>query len=201
MIFFGTGSASLDSVKTRNITCQHCNNQDTIYINIYRRHAHVFLIPVFPLGKSGSTYCTHCKETLSPKQMPEALKMQYKNIKGEAKGPIWQFSGLLVFALLIVFAIYSSGKNKEDTQLYLTQPAVGDIYEYKANNGSYSTMRLEKVTTESLFLSLNDFEISKKSRIYKIDKDENYSEITYEYSKSEMIQMHKEGIVFDINRD
>lgn len=201
MIFFGTGSASLDSVKTRNITCQHCNNQDTIYINIYRRHAHVFWIPVFPLGKSGSSYCTHCKETLSPKQMPEALKMQYKNIKGEAKGPIWQFSGLLVFALLIVFAIFSIGKNKEDTQLYLTQPAVGDIYEYKANNGSYSTMRLEKVTTDSLFLSLNDFEISKKSRIYKIDKDENYSEITYGYSKSEMIQMHKEGIVFDINRD
>ncbi|MDP2527632.1 hypothetical protein [Maribacter dokdonensis] len=201
MIFFGTGSASLDSVKTRNITCQHCNNQDTIYINIYRRHAHVFWIPVFPLGKSGSSYCTHCKETLSPKQMPEALKMQYKNIKGEAKGPIWQFSGLLIFALLIVFAIYSSGKNKEDTQLYLTQPAVGDIYEYNANNGSYSTMRLEKVTTDSLFLSLNDFEISKKSRIYKIDKDENYSEITYGYSKSEMIQMHKEGIVFDINRD
>ena len=62
-------------------------------------------------------------------------------------------------------------------------------------------MRLEKVTTDSLFLSLNDFEISKKSRIYKIDKDENYSEITYGYSKSEMIQMHKEGIVFDINRD
>ncbi|WP_058106034.1 hypothetical protein [Maribacter dokdonensis] len=201
MIFFGTGSASLDSVKTRNITCQHCNNQDTIYINIYRRHAHVFWIPVFPLGKSGSTYCAHCKETLSPKQMPEALKMQYKNIKGEAKGPIWQFSGLLIFALLIVFTIYSSGKNKEDTQLHLTQPAVGDIYEYKANNGSYSTMRLEKVTTDSLFLSLNDFEISKKSRIYKIDKDENYSEITYGYSKSEMIQMHKEGIVFDINRD
>ncbi|KSA11600.1 hypothetical protein I600_3794 [Maribacter dokdonensis DSW-8] len=133
--------------------------------------------------------------------MPEALKMQYKNIKGEAKGPIWQFSGLLIFALLIVFTIYSSGKNKEDTQLHLTQPAVGDIYEYKANNGSYSTMRLEKVTTDSLFLSLNDFEISKKSRIYKIDKDENYSEITYGYSKSEMIQMHKEGIVFDINRD
>ena len=151
MIFFGTGSASLDSVKTRNITCQHCSNQDTIYINIYRRHAHVFWIPVFPL--------------------------------------------------LIVFAIYSSGKNKEDTQLYLTQPAVGDIYEYEANNGSFSTMRLEKVTTDSLFLSLNDFEISKKSRIYKIDKDENYSEITYGYSKSEMIQMHKEGIIFDINRD
>lgn len=133
--------------------------------------------------------------------MPEALKMQYKNIKGDAKGPLWQFSGLLIFALLIVFAIYSSGKNKENTQLYLTQPAVGDIYEYKANNGSFSTMRLERITSDSLYLSLNDFEISKKSRIYKIDKDENYSDITYGYSKNEMTQMHKDGIIFDINRD
>lgn len=133
--------------------------------------------------------------------MPEALKMQYKNIKGEAKGPIWQFSGLLVLALLIGFAIYSGGKDKENTQLYLSAPAVGDIYEYKADNGSYSTMKLEKVTSDSLYLSLNDYEISKKSRLYKIDKDENYSEITYGYSKNEISQMQKEGIIFDINRD
>ncbi|WP_424002081.1 hypothetical protein [Maribacter sp. IgM3_T14_3] len=201
MIFFGTGSAKLNSVITRNITCQHCNNQDTVYINIYRKHAHVFWIPMFPLGKSGSSYCTHCKETLSPKQMPEALKMQYKNIKSDAKGPIWQFSGLLVLALLIGFAIYSGGKDKENTQLYLSAPAVGDIYEYKADNGSYSTMRLMKVTSDSLYLSLNDYEISKKSRLYKIDKDENYSEVTYGYSKNEISQMQKEGIILDINRD
>lgn len=200
MIFFGTGSANLDSVKTRSITCQHCKNQDTVYINIYRRHVHIFWIPIFPLGKSGSSYCTHCKEVLTPKHMPEALKMQYKNIKGNAEGPIWQFAGLLLFALLIVFAIYSSGQNKENTQQYLMQPAVGDIYEYQANNGSYSTMRLEKITSDSLYLSLNNYEISKRSRIYKIDKDENYADVTYGYSKNEITQMYKEGIVFDINR-
>ncbi|APQ16551.1 hypothetical protein [Maribacter hydrothermalis] len=201
MIFFGTGSANLGAVKTRNITCQHCNNQNTVFINIYRRHAHIFWIPVFPINKSGSSYCTHCKEVLSPKEMPEGLKMQYKNIKGNAKGPLWQFSGLAILACLIGFAIFSSGKDKENTQVYLSDPVVGDIYEYKADNGNYSTMKLKKVTEDSLYLSLNDFEISKKSRLYKIDKDENYPEITYGYSKTEMLQMQKQGVILDINRD
>ncbi|WP_133685585.1 hypothetical protein [Maribacter spongiicola] len=62
-------------------------------------------------------------------------------------------------------------------------------------------MRLEKVTSDSLYLSLNDYEISKKSRLYKIDKEENYSEVTYGYSKNEISQMQKEDIIFDINRD
>jgi len=201
MIFFGTGSANIDTVKTTNTPCRHCKNEDSLFINIYRRHAHVFWIPVFPLGKSGSSYCGHCKEVLRPRQMPEKLKRQYKNIKGNAKGPLWQFSGLALFACLIAFAIYSSGKTKENTQQYLVTPEIGDIYEYKANNGSYSTMKLRKVTTDSLFLSLNDYEISKKSRLYKIEKEENYPETTYGYSKNEMKLMLAEGIILAIDRD
>ena len=127
--------------------------------------------------------------------------MQYKNIKGNARGPIWQFSELLLFVFLIAFAFYSSGRDKENTQIYLFNPVIGDVYEYKADSGSYSTMKLEKITSDSLFLSLNDYEISKKSRLYKIDKEENYSEVTYGYSKTEMSEMQKDGIILEINRD
>lgn len=201
MIFFGTGSTNVASELTRNITCKHCNNHNTVYINIYRRHFHVFWIPVFPFTKSGNSYCSHCKEVLRPKNMPEALKMQYKTIKDNAKGPLWQFAGLGIFACLVAFAFYSSGKNKENTQLYLANPEVGDIYEYQVENGYYSTMKLKKVTSDSLFLSLNDFEISKKSRLYKIDKEENYPDTMYGYSKHEIRIMQKEGVIFDIERD
>ncbi|HDZ07059.1 hypothetical protein LCGC14_0473710 [marine sediment metagenome] len=62
-------------------------------------------------------------------------------------------------------------------------------------------MKLQKITSDSLYLSLNDYEISKKSRLYKIDKSENYSDVTYGYSKSEISQMQKDGIILEINRD
>ncbi|MGB3145716.1 MAG: hypothetical protein WBB24_16575 [Maribacter sp.] len=201
MIFFGTGSANVTTVKTVNTICEHCNNADTLYINIYRRHAHIFWIPVFPFTKTGSSYCNHCKEVLAPKQMPEKLKRQYKNIKANAKGPIWQFSGLAILVFLIAFGVYSNGKDTENTLSYLNKPAVGDVYEYKTNNGSYSTMKLRKFTNDSLFLSLNDYEIGKKSRLYKIEKIENYPEATYGYSKSEMKLMKSDGIILKINRD
>lgn len=201
MIFFGTGSATLSTVKTRNTVCQHCKNEDSLYITIYRRHAHIFWIPVFPLGKNGNSYCSHCKEVLSPKQMPETLKMQYKYAKDHAKGPLWQFAGIGVLVCLIAFAAYAGGKDKENTEKYINEPAVGDVYEYKATNGNYSTMKLRSITEDSLFLSLNDFEIAKRTRIYKIDKEENYPKTTYGYSREEIKEMKNDGIVLDVNRD
>ncbi|MEP2279461.1 hypothetical protein [Maribacter sp.] len=62
-------------------------------------------------------------------------------------------------------------------------------------------MRLEKATTDSLYLPLNDYVISKKPGLYKIDKAENYSKITYGYSKNQISQMQIEGVIFNINRD
>ena len=201
MIFFGTGSANLEAVKARNATCKHCKKDETIYINIYRRHTHIFWILVFPLGKNGNSYCSHCKEVLRPKHMSENLKMQYKNIKGNAKGPLWQFSGLALLVCFIGFAIYAGARDKQNTKKYLDSPVVGDIYEYRANNGSYSTMKLRNITNDSLFLSLNDYEIDKRSRLYKIDKEQNYPETTYGYSKVEITLMQAEGIILEINRD
>ncbi|TVZ15264.1 hypothetical protein JM81_1489 [Maribacter sp. MAR_2009_72] len=201
MIFFGTGSANIASIKTRNITCQHCKNEDTIYINIYRKHFHIFWIPVFPFIKSGNSFCSHCKQVLKPKEMPDQLQLQYKNIKGNVKGPTWQFSGLLLLICLIGLIIYTTGRDKLNTKLYLSEPEIGDIYKYRVDNGNYSTMKLVSITQDSLFLSLNDYEISKRSRIYKIDKPENYPDTYFGYSKHEISLMEKDGTILEINRD
>ncbi len=201
MIIFGSGSAHIKTAPARNVTCDNCNNQNTISFSIYRKHAHIFWIPVFPMNKTGASQCSHCQQVLKPKQMPERLKMEYQNFKSDAKGPIWQFSGLFLIACLIGFAGYSSSKDKENTAQYLTAPEIGDVYEYRIETGSYSTMKVMQVTNDSLFMSFNDYEISKSSRIYKIDKKENYPDEIYGVSRQDLLSMKTDGDILDINRD
>ena len=201
MVIFGSGSAHLKTAPARNVTCDNCNNQGTISFSIYRKHAHIFWIPVFPMNKTGASQCSHCQQVLKPKQMPERLKTEYQNFKSDAKGPIWQFAGLFLIICLIGFAGYSGSKDKENTAKYLTEPAIGDIYEYKIESGSYSTMKVMQVTSDSLFMSFNDYEISKSSRIYKIDKEENYPEEVYGVSRQDLQAMNSDGDIMDINRD
>lgn len=201
MVIFGSGSAHIKTASAGNLTCENCNNQGTISFSIFRKHAHIFWIPVFPLNKTGASECSHCQQVLKPKQMPERMKMEYKNFKSDAKGPIWQFSGSILIICLIAFAGYSSGKDKENTSKYLSEPAIGDVYEYKIESGSYSTMKVMQVTSDSLFMSFNDYEISKSTRIYKIDKEENYPDEIYGVSRQDLLDMNVEGDIMDINRD
>ncbi len=202
MIIFGTRTAFIGSKKsTTNVSCNHCGTTGQIVYSIFRSHFHVFWIPVFPTGKKAVSECQHCKRTLSYKEMSAEMKKECNSIKNDIKGPIWQFSGLFIFAALIVFAGFASKNDKKNEAEYLKSPAVGDIYEYFTDTKQYSTMKVSKVTTDSVFVQLNDYEISRSSKLYKIEKDENYSEYTYGYSIDEIKSMYGEKIIIDINRD
>lgn len=152
------------------------------------------------MNKTGASQCNHCQQVLKPKQMSERLKMEYQNFKGDAKGPIWQFAGLFIITCLITFLGYTGSKDKKNTAKYLSEPAIGDIYEYRIESG-YTTMKVMQVTTDSLFMSFNDFEISKSSRVYKIDKDGNYPEEVYGVSRQDIQTMKADGDILAVNRN
>ncbi|MBU2995061.1 hypothetical protein KO500_01380 [Cellulophaga baltica] len=201
MIIFGSRSVHINTEQLKNTNCPNCDTKESMLASVYRRHAHVFWIPVFPLSKFGATTCNHCKQTLRTNEMPSYIKTEFKRVKKNSKGPAWQFSGLILFALLIVFAGFASKSDRASEKMYLETPLVGDVYEYKLAYSQYSTMKIMQVTTDSIFVSLNDYEINKASRIYRIDKSENYSNKLYVYSKKEITDMYNSKIIFDINRE
>jgi hypothetical protein len=201
MIIFGSRSIHVNTEQLKNTDCPNCQSKESLIISIYRRHAHVFWIPVFPLGKFGISHCNHCKQALRSYEMPSYIKSEFNRVKKVSRGPAWQFSGLILFALLIVFAGFASKSDRASEKIYLETPLVGDVYEYKLAYKQYTTMKIMKVTHDSIFVSLNDFEINKSSRMYKIDKPENYSKTLYGYSKKEISDMYNSKIIFDINRN
>jgi hypothetical protein len=200
MIIYGTRAAHLGTKELPNIVCRDCETQGSIRLSLFRRHAHVFWIPLFPLNKFGISECQHCKSTLRHKEMPEALSREYDNLKMETKGPLWQFSGLFLMAILIVWISFTSGKNKELEVQQINNPEVGDVYSYEIETGRYSTFKVAEITNDSIFLYPNDYEINKVTRVYKIDKENNYSDSAIGFTRQEVVNLYNSGTIYDVDR-
>ena len=106
-----------------------------------------------------------------------------------------------MFIALFIAAGFAGRNDKENETQYLLTPLAGDIYDYKTEDSQYSTMRIIHVSKDSVYMQLNDYEIGKSSKIYKIDKEENYSKKAYGYSKEEIKTMYDQKIIIDIDRE
>jgi len=201
MIIYGTKPVHLKSAQPASAVCPSCGQTGTTLLSAYSKHAHIFWIPLFPIGRLGVSQCQHCKAALDDSQMPTEIKREYNNLKAETRVPIWQFAGLGVIAVLVAFGVYANGENAKKQLEYLAAPAVGDVYEYKTDNGRYSSMKVVSVTADSVLLSANDYETDKMSGVAKIDIPENYPDETFSLAIKDIKQMHDEGDIYDINRD
>ena len=200
MIIYGTRPVHLKSIQQSSLVCPACEQAGTTLISAYSKHAHIFWVPLFPIGRVGVSQCQHCKQALDEAGMTPDLRREYTNLKAETKVPLWQFSGLGVIAILAVFITYQSGENSKKQLEYLANPAVGDVYEYKTANGQYSTYKVVNVSADSVFVSPNEYETNKMSGINEIDKETNYSEYSFGISRTDLKQMHTDHDIYDINR-
>lgn len=199
MIFYGTNSTHIKSEGLLH-TCTHCGTVNNTTAQVYANYLHIFWIPTFPTGKYVATHCSHCQLVLQEKQMPASLKEKALPVKQQSKTPLSSFVGLLVLAVLfagiIIFGVFSSNKTIE----YLAKPQIGDVYYYK-KDGSFSSMKIAEIETDSIFFFVNEYEIEKRSSIYKIDKPENYDTAeVYSYSKNELIELNVKNEVIQVKR-
>lgn len=74
MIIFGTRSGNLKSPQTDALDCNFCKTEKSVWFYFFQRYIHIFWIPFVPIGKTGSSVCSHCKQALSVKKMPETQK-------------------------------------------------------------------------------------------------------------------------------
>jgi hypothetical protein len=200
MIIYGSKAVHLITVPSNTATCPSCGTKGSLTFSIFRKHAHIFWIPLFPFGKAGMSQCQHCKQVLEKKEMPEPIRREYDTVKSEAKGPVWQFSGLGLLAVLMTSGYFASAEDKKLELVYLNAPQPGDIYEYKIETGSYSTLKVVDITDDSVFVSPNDYEINRRSKLRKIDKAHNYPDVAYGISRIELKDMYDSGEIFNINR-
>ncbi|QNK63246.1 zinc-ribbon domain-containing protein [Pedobacter sp. PAMC26386] len=108
IFFFGTRSKAILTILLKNLECLYCKQTDTVFLNIISTYAHLFWIPLFPVGKKKFTVCSHCRQTLAENQMPMEYKAAIAQENINAKVPVWQFAGLIIIGCLIVVPILFS---------------------------------------------------------------------------------------------
>lgn len=204
MIIYGTKGIHLKSEKVSGVKCQHCNEQNSHTISIYGKYFYIYWIPLFPIGKKGVSECNHCKATYEPKEMGEQLKLALDNVKRTTKTPITHWIGLLLigglFAVFMIFGGKWSEERKQKKATYINAPMIGDIIDYKSSDKAYSTLKITKVTNDSVFVVANTMEIAKKRKLYKIDKEKNYNAERYGLSLKEYQDSFKTNYFLDVDR-
>lgn len=200
MIIYGRRGTHIGSVMPNSLICTNCNSTGTVTMSAFTNYAHIFWIPLFPFGKTVVSQCQHCKQVLNEKEMPSEFRTYLTELKGSTKTPVWTFAGLLLIGVLIGWGVYSSGKEAELNKALVADPKAGDVYEVKTETNNYTLYQVTEVMGDTVLFLANKFEISKSTKLYDIDKQENFETDTLFILKSALVEMFDKKEIVDVNR-
>lgn len=110
MIIFGVRSGRLKNLKSQTYDCGYCKTDKSVHFYYFQKYIHIFWIPVIPIGKTGSSVCSHCKQVQTVNEMPEVQKQKFLEEKAELKTPLGYkivlFIILGLLALPLILGIY-----------------------------------------------------------------------------------------------
>jgi preprotein translocase subunit YajC len=199
MIIYGIKSKV---TRTECITepCPNCNKQNSVQISIWQKWAHIFWIPVLPMGKTGSSECTHCQQVLSLKKMPAILKMSYENVKLQTNTPVWTFSGIGVIIILVIVVNISEKQTAKKVTGMIPSLQKGDILQLKIKDNAYTLAKVNRVKDDTIFISLNKFQTDHSTSLHNL-KDKTYETQEEALSVGDLKEMDKKEEILDIERD
>jgi hypothetical protein len=202
MIFYGTSASRLKDGRLSNVSCPNCEEQTSFNYSVFGKYAYIYWIPLFPLGKTNVLECNNCKQTYKLKELPEQIKHKFQLEKHKGI-PLKHFSGLAIIFAIVAWFKYSSAQDDALDKDYITEPQVGDLYSAKGSAfNSFTTMKVSKVTADSVYVFYNDYLTDKKSGISEIDVERNYNFTNREgFTRQELIRMHETRDIFEIDRD
>jgi hypothetical protein len=180
--------------------CPNCQTQNSIDMYIVQDYAHVFWIPLIPIGKTGVSQCGQCKGVLKLREMPLYLMKTYETVKVRTKTPIWMFLGLAIIAVFIIINVIDSRKKDQNNTTFITAPKAGDIFEIKTKDNQYTLFKTVWVVGDSVYVNINKYTSDKSSGLAAM-KNKEYSESVYALSKKELKEMFDKGNILGVDRN
>lgn len=171
MIIYGSKAVHLQSAELPNHSCPNCGTKGSLVMSVFRKHAHIYWIPLFPIGKMSVAQCQHCQLILEDSKMPQPLWQIRTTLKENSKGPIWQFAGLFLIGAFIFWGSRNDAKEKKTNLDKIQNPIAGDVYTYKMDSANYSTMKVVEVSADSVFVVRNILGVNKLAGIAKITSE------------------------------
>ncbi|MCS4436686.1 zinc ribbon domain-containing protein [Aquiflexum gelatinilyticum] len=201
MVVFGSKATEV-ATETIQDKCANCGTQNSVQMTVFQKYAHVFWIPFFPIGKTGLTQCSHCKQVLEKKEFPVYLRSNYEILKQKGKTPVWTFSGIILLFFFFILGGIVSKQREEKNLMLIASPQAGDIYEIKIDYKQYTLYKVENIEGDTVFVLLNEYETNKRRGLSdsKIRRDESFSGETFPILKTDLKMMVEDGEIMDIER-
>ncbi len=203
MVIFGHRATKTGHQSLFGTTCQHCGTKNTLEMYTFSRYFHVFWIPCFPYRKEAVTQCNHCKQVLHKKEFSADLLQSYEEMKANTKTPYWQFIGAVLFSVLIISVVLSIQEDNKKDNLYLGNPAVGDVYEIRTPTNQYTLYKVSKIVNDSIYVAINEYETNKLSGLEKAEMNSPSSFIEDELislSIKQLTSMKGDGTIHRVRR-
>ena len=180
--------------------CPACGTENSVALHIVQKYIHFVFLPVVPIGRSAVTHCEHCQQTLTGKQLSPSAKEVFKAALAEFKTPVWMFSGLAIILLLIPLAFWQSGRHNKEVLARLNAPKEGDLYEIQLGTRSYSFYKVMRVSGDSIYVGLYNYETDKRRGLGSIldKKDGEFGEDLIGYSHADVLAMREDGMILDV---
>ncbi len=203
MIVYGSKSSKIKIGKIRNIICPHCATNSEMNYSVFGRYAHIYWIPLFPVGKETILEYNSCKSSYHLKNLSENIKQKFQQeqVRNPAKTPITHFSLLFLIAIGVGIGIFFSFKSKSETKEFAKNPKVGDVFYEITLSGRFSTAKIIKITKDSIFSLENNLESDKKDDVdEQSSKIENYT-LPWRITKKKYLEfVAKADTVYKITR-
>lgn len=134
-------------------SCPKCSKGPLKSFTVFR-YFHIYWIPLFPYSSKLWLSCDNCQATQevdgkSPESTIPGLALQ------KDKPPLYLFAGLMIAALIGVFATYSHFQSQSQYKALLSEPQVGDLLVVKLEKSNdpkanFGVVRLTSVDSQSV---------------------------------------------------
>jgi len=201
MIIYGSRATTV-ATEVCNDACTSCGTKNSVQITVYQRYAHIFWIPLFPIGKTGLSQCSHCKQVLKKKEFGANLRSEYDILKFKSKTPVWTFSGIALLSVFVLTAIIGGKQREVRNSTLIAAPQAGDVYEVKRNYKQYTLYKVSSVEGDTVFLLVNEYETNKISGLSDLKSmgDDAFDQEPMPVLKTELQEMFDNGKIIDIDR-
>ncbi len=205
LLYTGHSSTRIGTEPIPDYICPYCSSSGTLELQIFSRHAHVYMLPLLAYAKIGMAHCNRCHNNFTLSENDTEIYSQYLKIKGKFWPKLWQFSGVFIIAFFACLLVFSSGVNDKQTQAFATDPQAGDVYYIKLENKRYTTFKILVIRAATMDVAFNNYEVDNSSGLdgygsnKGIDKDENYKEVT-RVPRNYIRDLDEAGNILEIKR-
>ena len=204
MIIYGTNGTHVRTEPLPGVVCPACATPDQMQGRVFSRYVHVYWVPLLPYTKPAVAVCQHCQHAWEHNELPAeatALKQALHQQKKSVRAPWWHWSGAVLLALGIGWAVDASAQDKRNDAAFLAAPRPGDVYTVRDDSTrNYTLYKVVDTHANTVDLAVNRYETDNSLPYGKLNQPDYYDSTTFTLTQLDLNIMHNKGVLTEVDR-